>query len=201
MDIHIKAIETICRICGSKKKSENLRPLDSNEERKNLIQTQYQINIEEEKSFCWFPQRICTGCCGSLKRSLDNECYKIPPEKICNVSRRLTDGHDPNTCDICQIYQGQSGKATKSVKLSQSCSAILASQTDQHEPSMFSRKELWNKQPVRCHNCFTTAIVGHQCNRRNAIENAAQMLEDLGIADEVNTNFVHFRIIIYTYST
>ena len=25
------------------------------------------------------------------------------------------------------------------------------------------------------------------------------MLEDLGIADEVNTNFVHFRIIIYTY--
>ena len=28
---------------------------------------------------------------------------KKTPEKICNVSRRLTDDHDPNTCDVCQI--------------------------------------------------------------------------------------------------
>ena len=40
MNIHMKAIGTVCWICGAKKKAENLRPLDSYEERKqssNLV--------------------------------------------------------------------------------------------------------------------------------------------------------------------
>ena len=32
---------------------------------------------------------------------------------------------------------------------------------------------------------FAIAIVGHHCNRKNAVENAALMLEEMGIADEV----------------
>ena len=83
-------------------KSENLRPLDLDKERKNLIQTQ----LTKKSDFVGSPRE----CCGSLKCSLDNDnvCFKIPSERISNASRRLTDGHDPNTCDMCQIYRGQS---------------------------------------------------------------------------------------------
>lgn len=49
---------------------DNFRLLDSNEEHKQLIQSQYQLQIGEEV-FCWLPQKTCTGCCGSLKRSFD----------------------------------------------------------------------------------------------------------------------------------
>ena len=64
------------------------------------------------------------------------------PEKISIVCRRLTDGHGLNTYDICQLYRGQSVKASESFKLSQSCSPILASQTDEHESPMICKKEL-----------------------------------------------------------
>ena len=58
---------------------------------------------------------------------------------------------------------------------------------------MFSRGKLYNTQTLRSHN-FTTTVVGHEYIRRNAIENAVHMIEDLGIADEVDTISLYFVI-------
>ena len=188
MNNHLNAIEVVCRICAKKRKPDQLRSLDFNENRKFQLLTFYNIDIDDEKQSNWYPQRICTGCCGTLERFADSEGACQPPRlgSLGSSKRRLTGGHDNYNCELCQISIGRVGQPSKQLKLDPPTTQ-LEEPSDQTITYKIPENNSWRAEPTinRCNRCFAIAIVGHHCNRKNAVENAALMLEEMGIAEEV----------------
>ena len=173
---YTEAVQIICRICFDKNKLKgDLRLLTSIGEH---IVRYYDINPEVERSFGFFPQRVCKGCASSILKGRPPKSRE--PEHLI-ISRKITTKHDSAGCPIFEIM-------TQTPRVGRPIMSKIESDISNNQATSISFKRASSYQsldPELCRRCLASRKIGHDCTRKALIENVITVLQAKGIEDEV----------------